>query len=260
VLERIGDRPRVVIAGYTNLYAAAIRLLIDDGSGFRVAADDQGEDLSGWHCEIEPVDVDADGRSEAHVSFTQNNTSRDWVFAWSDQQLYNLTPVRRGYTGLLDTELTNAYFVDTDGDRFLEIFSLIPGKIDNAPMAPEIYRFSGGRYVHDRPVVTAVAFMRTDSTPATETQTFRLPHGARGPFRFRIFNGTEAGTRVENAVESGRVWLNGQELARPNDFGNQVSVIERSVALQAENEIQVRLAGRPGGRISIVVDPASWAP
>lgn len=47
---------------------------------------------------------------------------------------------------------------------------------------------------------------------------------------------------------------------RPSDFGNQVAVIERTVSVLAENELQVRLAGAPGGRITIVIDAASWMP
>ncbi len=91
-----------------------------------------------------------------------------------------------------------------------------------------------------------------------------LPANAVGPFTLTVFNGAggaEPGARVENAVDSGRLWLNGVELVSPNHFGNNVAVIQRTVTLpQAENELKVRLGGAPGGRIVVTIDPTSWTP
>jgi hypothetical protein len=252
-------RPRVVAAAYTNLTIGAIRVLTSDGSGFRVAAEPRGEDLAGWTCEVRRVDVDLDGRYEAHVKFAANNGSSDWLFAWDGQQLVNLTPVvTNPLDGVAETTLRNAELFDTDGDRIPEVYTYSIHRGGEPPFPPAIYRLGNGRYVEDRRVVVAYEFVRSDETLTTESVRVMVPAGARGPFRVRVFNGTGTGTRVENAVESGRVWLNGRELVGPNDFGNHVSLIERSVSLEAENELEVRLAGAPGGRITVVIDAASW--
>jgi hypothetical protein len=44
------------------------------------------------------------------------------------------------------------------------------------------------------------------------------------------------------------------------NFGQRVALIEKTVTLQQENTIKVRLAGAPGGRITIVIDSANWTP
>ncbi|MGH8245678.1 MAG: hypothetical protein ACREUU_04525 [Gammaproteobacteria bacterium] len=252
---------RVIIAAYTNLTLGTVRVLTANGSGFQLVAEPTGEDHAGWTCEVHRVDVDLDGRYEAHVKFVANNGSLDWIYAWNGQQLVNLTPTTASpLGGALDTNLINASFVDTDGDRILEIYSPSVRKGDEPPSPAEIYRLTNGHYVLDRPVAGAYEFIRSNDTPTIEVVDVAAPKGGQGPFRLRVFNGTGTGTRVENAVESGRVWFNGQELVRPNDFGNQVVVIERTVNLQTENELKVRLAGTPGGHITIVIDAASWTP
>ena len=104
-------------------------------------------------------------------------------------------------------------------------------------------------------------FERASAAPQKDIETILLPVGAVGPFTLRIVNGagtTGSGQRVENAVEIGRVWWNGQEIVSPNHFGNQIAVIERTVTVQTENELKVRLAGSPGGRSVTLIDAASW--
>lgn len=221
---------------------------------------------SGESCQLALVDVNNDGRKEAHISFLTRQSTTDWVYAWDGQQLSNLTPmtVVGRLNGAAETDLRNASFLDLDGDGVLEVYSFSQPPIDgSAPAASDVFRLSGGRFVIDRSVITLLDFERTSGAPKTDVATVLLPIGAQGPYTLRVINGAGsagAGARVEDAVQSGRVWLNGQEIVRPNDFGNQVAVIERTVSLQADNELKVRLAGAPGGRITIVIDAASWMP
>jgi hypothetical protein len=254
--------PTVIVAGYTNLIAGAVRVLVAEGSGFRVAAEPDGDLLAGGMCSVQRVDVNHDAAPEAHVKFLSNNASVDWIYAWDGQALTNLTPVTSDpISGGAESILFNGSLVDTNGDGVLEAYSSDISVRDVPRVAGQVFHLSGGRYVFEKSVVEVRQFERSTQTPETESVRVPLPAGAQGPFTLRVFNGAGVvGSRVENAVDSGRIWINGQEVVRPNDFGNQVALIERVVTLQSESTLQVRLAGSPGGRISVVIDATSWAP
>jgi hypothetical protein len=264
VLENLpSGAPKVVVAGYTNLLSGAVRLLQRTEAGFDVIAEPDFGDVTGWGCEAEALDLTNDGRNEAVVRFITGESSVDWIFEWNGQEFRSLSPTSTDPVGLTTTRLLNTSFADIDGDRILEMFTASALPREGAPYPGEFYRLSGSEYVMDRRIVSMNAFQRADGTPETDTVTVPLPRGAVGPFTLRVFNGAGAvgaNKRVEDAVQSGRVWWNGQEIVSPNHFGNHVAMIERTVVMQAENELMVRLAGSPGGRITIVIDAASWTP
>lgn len=255
-----GGAPWVIVAGYTNLSSAAVRVLVASDGSFRMAAEAGGEDLAGWGCSVRKVDIDRDGRPEAHVKFTANNASTDWLYGWDGSTLERLTPVTSDpITGLAQSDLVNANVVDVDGDGHLEIYSFDLIVNDEPPEPGRIYRRSGGSFVLDRQAVGVFPFARSTGAPETEARFIILPLGAQAPFTLRVYNGTANGTRVENAVNSGRIWLNGQEIVRPSDFGQNVPVIERTIVLpQDQNKLEVRLAGTPGDTITVVIDAGGW--
>ncbi len=197
------------------------------------------------------------------VRFETGNSSEDWAFLWDGVNLQNVSPTTTDVLGIVGTELTNTSFVDIDGDGVLEAFTSDVPVAHSQPSPSEVYRMVDGEFVLDRRIVGMRAFQRASGSPETETREIFLPTGAVGPLTVRIYNGTGtsvSGQRVENAVESGRVWWNDQQIAAPNDFGSDVSSIQRTVTPQPKNELKVRLAGSPGGRITIVIDAASWTP
>lgn len=255
--------PQVLVAGYTNMVSGAVRLLRASGSGFEVVAEATTEDLTGWECDVEALDVNNDGRKEAVVHFLTRNTSEDWVFGWDGQQLSHLSPTTTDDLGQIRTGLIDASFADIDGDHILEAVTSSLPTSEGRQAPAELYRLAGSSYMLERPIVGMRSFKRESGSPQTVVGTILLPVGAVGPFTLRVVNGvgpSGSGNRVENAVESGRVWWNGQEIVSPNNFGNNVAVIERTVTLQAENELKVRLAGSPGGRIVILINAANWTP
>lgn len=71
-------------------------------------------------------------------------------------------------------------------------------------------------------------YTRTAGPPNQFTATFALPAGAMPPYTLHIVNGHANGT---NRISSARVTLNGTEIAGPNDFGQNVAVIDRTVSL-----------------------------
>lgn len=260
---------QTILAGYTNHSFGAVRVLTRLATGgFRVAAHSQEGFLTGTDCSVDAIDLDKDGQAEGHVAFASRENSSDWVYRWQNGVLSNITPVSGTTPGNeAMSAVINAEFFDVDGDGKLEIYSwarppLNPEPGDPVP-APTVYKLSGGSYILDRRLVLVVEFVRSNGNPQTQTLSIVRPTEALGPFTLRVLNGTGAvgsGQRVENAVNSGRVWFDGQEIVRPSDFGNQVSTIVRTVTLQATSELSVRLAGAPGGRITIVIESGSWTP
>lgn len=90
----------------------------------------------------------------------------------------------------------------------------------------------------------------TPVPPNQFTDTFTLPAGTTAPYTLHIVNGNADGTK---RISSARVTLNGTEIAGPSDFGQNVAVIDRTVALQATNTLEVRLTSAPGSLLTISV-------
>jgi hypothetical protein len=258
---------RTIVAAYTNLDVGAVRVLQANAAGYTIVAQPPADhELMGEHCEVLAQDLDGDARPEAIVSFSTRDNTSEWIYRWANGTLINLTPVTPvNGTTFVDSALENASFLDLDGDGILEAFSFAAPSLDaSIPTAPSVlYRLSAGGYVRDRRVVGLWPFERGSGSPTTDVFAVRVPAGAQPPFALRVINGagtTGTGHRVENALDSGRVWLNGTEIVHPSDFGSTVATIDRPVTLAADNELKVRLAGAPGGRITIVIDAASWTP
>ena len=74
-----------------------------------------------------------------------------------------------------------------------------------------------------------IQYTRTAGPPDQFTATFALPTGTTAPYTIHIVNGNADGTK---RVSSGTIKLNGIQIAGPNDFGQNVAVIDRAVTLQ----------------------------
>ncbi|MCC6964953.1 MAG: hypothetical protein IT391_01545, partial [Nitrospira sp.] len=93
-------------------------------------------------------------------------------------------------------------------------------------------------------------YTRTAGPPNQFTDTFTLPAGATAPYTLHVVNGNANGT---NRISSATVQLNGTQILGPSDFGQNVAVLDRTVALQASNQLEVRLTSAPGSFITISV-------
>lgn len=250
--------PRTIIAAYTNGSSAVIRVLRANATGsFDIVAEPQGYDFFGIQCEVTLVDLDHDGRNDVFVKFGVMTNDVSWVFKWDGQQLISLTPVTTNFDSTLATRLFGAAVVDVDNDGVQEIYvvSQYPPPLDGPAKPDLLFRLDGDRYVEERPVVGLWRFERKTSAPETDLRLAPLPKGARGPYTLHIVNGAPEGQR---RVTSGQVWLNGQEIVRPNDFGARVAFIDRPVTLGAENELMVRLAGAPGSKMLVILKSEGW--
>lgn len=250
--------PQTIFAAYTNSFVGAIRVLRPEGGQFHVAAEPQQYQLFGHTCQIELADLDRDGRKEIHLLFTQGTASVHWFFKWDGQSLTSLTPATADpFQGRLLSDLRRADLVDVNNDGVLEVLTVGYWNpfADDPPAPDRLYKLSGGRFVEDQPIVGMWSFERTTGAPVTEDSPIHLPKGARGPFTLEIVNGS---ANSKDRVTSGWVWLDGQTVAGPADFGAHVSSIVRSVEVGSTARLQVKLAGAPDSKLHIIVRSKAW--
>ncbi len=251
--------PRTIVAAYTNHTEAAIRVLRRGDAGFAVVAEpDSGLDLSGVRCEISLEDADGDGRKEVRVDFSVNRDTVSWLFRWDGKRLSNLTPTTStAATGYQASGFVNGSLVDVDNDRVKEVYvqpeyPRFPGE----PVLPaRLYRLSGGHYVPAGRLVGAWELVQETAAPYIATISFTTPQGADGPYTVRLVSGLPDGSARPT---SGRVSMNGREIVAPESFGADLATIERRVALASDNQLQVRIAGKPGSRVLIVIESERW--
>lgn len=88
----------------------------------------------------------------------------------------------------------------------------------------------------DDVVFGPTVFERTTGGPYDETFTFSATPGTG---RLIIDNSSLP-------INSGTVWLNGTKVVKPNEFGGDVTNIEKSVTLLTNNTVRIRLTSNPG--------------
>jgi hypothetical protein len=84
--------------------------------------------------------------------------------------------------------------------------------------------------------------------PSRAADAVAVPDNFTGPFMLRIRSGA-----AEERINAGWVYLNGVQIVGPADLQPQVSELERSVPLQASNELVVVIRGRAGTRLSLSI-------
>ncbi len=84
---------------------------------------------------------------------------------------------------------------------------------------------------------------RTAGLPTQFSEEIALPPTLVAPFRLHVQNGSPDGT---HRVSGATIMLNGAQVASPSDFNQQVAAFDRTVALQPNNTLQVRLTSAPG--------------
>ncbi|HKA52032.1 MAG TPA: hypothetical protein VKJ47_00070 [Candidatus Binatia bacterium] len=86
--------------------------------------------------------------------------------------------------------------------------------------------------------------------PAPQSTSFTVLNPAT-TYTLRIHNG---GLSNEfNRVSSGVITLNGVEIAKPNDFNQNVALIEKPVTLAAANTLTVEVRGPSGGGLTLQI-------
>lgn len=91
-------------------------------------------------------------------------------------------------------------------------------------------------------------FVRGTGQPVTDTMYFSVPDST-WQYTIVVQNGVPDSIRVSSATIS----INGEVIIGPNEFNQNVSEIRKPIQLRKDNEITVRLAGKPGGTITITI-------
>jgi hypothetical protein len=113
-----------------------------------------------------------------------------------------------------------------------------------------LYTLNNGTF-HETPQTFSFAreFKRGDGKPFTSVRKISATPGAA---TLRVINGSGA-----SASTSGLVTLNGKDLLGAADFKRNQHVYDVPVTLLAENNLAVRLDGKPGSTITVLILTAS---
>jgi hypothetical protein len=94
-------------------------------------------------------------------------------------------------------------------------------------------------------------YTRGTGAPVTVTDNFSVLNPST-QFTLHIMNGGLTNSSTE-LVSSSVILINGVQVVGPNDFNQNVSVLDVPVTLQTSNTISVQVRGQPGGSISVQV-------
>lgn len=94
-------------------------------------------------------------------------------------------------------------------------------------------------------------YVRSTGAPVTVTDTFAVLNPAT-QFTLRVTNGGLVDGQYE-LVSSSVITLNGVQVVGPSNFNQHVTVLSVPITLQATNEIDVQVRGKPGGAIAVEV-------
>jgi hypothetical protein len=93
-------------------------------------------------------------------------------------------------------------------------------------------------------------YTRTTGPPNQFDECIALPPTLTTPFRLHFQNGNlDGSSRISGAT----ITVNGNQVAGPSDFSENVSGFDRSVSLRASNTLQVRLTSKPGSFLVLTV-------
>ena len=94
-------------------------------------------------------------------------------------------------------------------------------------------------------------YLRTTGAPNQYTATITVPTSVGAPFLLHIVNGQSNG---QNRLSSAWIDVNTVQVAGSSDFGQNVAVVDRTIALNpGTNQLKVKVASTPGGYLTITV-------
>ncbi len=96
-----------------------------------------------------------------------------------------------------------------------------------------------------------ITHQRGTGTPVTETTTFSVKDPT-APYVIRINNGGLTDGEFEK-VSSSVFILNGIQIVGPNEFNQNVSLIEKQIFLATANTLSVEVRGKPGGGLTVQI-------
>lgn len=249
-IERSGQN-NYIIAAYSNGFSGAVRLLKREGLSAVVVAAPNYPSMGGIYPNVKLLDVDADGRPEAVVSFTTGGSwgPVTWVMKWDGIDLRSIGPVTSDQADSIDSVLNDPVFMDYFGSGQLSIIAPdhdAPLGEHNLPLWLAVYSLSNGRYEKVSSLSMFDTFKREYGAPIEKVRKFSVSNTSK-KYVMTIVNGSGG----ENIVSSAQIELNGAIVADTNQFNKTVKVIKIPVKVNSENTLAVKLYGTPGSLLSI---------
>ncbi|KCZ72848.1 hypothetical protein ANME2D_01283 [Candidatus Methanoperedens nitroreducens] len=94
-----------------------------------------------------------------------------------------------------------------------------------------------------------VKFERTNGAPATVQDNFSLSR-INGNYTLYIQNGDEE----NNQSSSSLIRLNGETVVRTNEFNQNIRLIEKNIAVQEKNELEIQVRSSPGSHTTLWIE------
>jgi hypothetical protein len=225
-----GD-PDVIVAGYTDLSDAMVRLLTRNGSlGYLLSYESPTSiSMVGITCSLATPDVDGNGQPDVVVALSFGKGAENWIFRWTGTTLENVTPTFVE-NSLERSQLLDAALFDLDHDGKQEVVSAghnedeeSLGFVRRTPYA--MYRLGPSKYAFDKYVVE-VYWSSITSGARQLQQDITLISDSQRPFTMRIANGTAAG---QKRLTSGSISIDGVEVVTASQLNDQVEFLTRTI-------------------------------
>src|SRR6266496_4134155 len=100
-------------------------------------------------------------------------------------------------------------------------------------------------------------FIRSGSTPVTETRQFSISATAAAPYRMCIVNGNANGTQ---RISSATISVNGVSVVTQSELNQHVGGLMKEVTLQRDNTINITLNATPGSFIDLCFNATDVTP
>src|SRR6266700_2280599 len=100
-------------------------------------------------------------------------------------------------------------------------------------------------------------FIRSGSTPVTETRQFSISATAAAPYRMCIVNGNANGTQ---RISSATILVNGVSVVTQSELNQHVGGLMKEVTLQRQNTITITLNATPGSFIDLCFNATDVTP
>ena len=244
-LENTGSKD-FIVAAYTNGFSGVIRVLRKRGDSFILADEPDLPLLGGVLPKVKLLNLDTEPRPEVIVSFSSaRGPSSDWVFRWDGNTLNLVGPTITDENGDTSTILSEADFVDLDGDGVMEIVN--PSSLDDNQIY-QVYKINGSQV---KTLNFFGTFIRNSAKPIANTRTFSVAI-VDTPYLLHVVNGNG---KKDSLVSSAVIKLNEDVVAGPQQFNKNKSGFIIPISLLSNNTLNVDLQSKPGSQITIFIEP-----
>jgi hypothetical protein len=254
-------RPDVVIAGYADRTAGALRVLRRSAAGeWAPAADAPAEWLlpgTRTRCTIRLHDVDFDGQPEAFATFEGIRAGVGWIVRWDGSRLVNLTPTRRDGERQVSVLLDPAvYDLEHSGPLRVvaarQVASAAPGVPPPSPAF--VYRLGPSGFEVESAILAIMGF-RVDVDPRGNLRSFRPVTDSSGPYTVRVINGDRTGAR---RVTGATLRINGAEVLGPLRVHERAEFTTAELpSLPVQNQVTATLTGPTDAFVIVLVQDST---